>query len=70
MDNLLFLLMFSMFFIDIYLLQRYMGECVKNIIIMTSDNSRDQLVNSTLDILRSVTCEVSLCKHAFENYNS
>ncbi len=47
-----------------------MGECVKNIIIMTSDNSRDQLVNSTLDILRSVTCEVSLCKHAFENYNS
>ena len=47
-----------------------MGECVKNIIIMTSDNSRDQLVNGTLDILRSVTCKKSLCKHAFENYNS
>ena len=30
---------------------------VKNIIIMTTDNSRDQLVNGTLDILRSVTCK-------------
>ena len=28
---------------------------VKNITIMTSENSRDQLVNSTLDILTSVT---------------
>ena len=43
---------------------------VKNIIIMTSDNSRDQLVNGTLDILRSVTCKKLPCKHAFENYNS
>ncbi len=43
---------------------------VKNIIIMTSDSSRDQLVNGTLDILRSVTCKNSLCEHAFENYNS
>ena len=48
--------------------QSYAVFTVKNIIIMTSDNSRDQLVNGTLDILRSVTCKKSLCKHAFENY--